>query len=132
MSKIDVGVGEDFPINDGQGVGEAGSDGERCGRPGESREERDTRRAEWRSRKRGFRDDVRRSFHQHFGDHPFDMHHGGLLRVLIAVALLALAIAILPHLFLLMALVLAVVFFAAHRGGFYHTHRTMPRHDADS
>jgi Flp pilus assembly protein TadB len=134
MSKIDVGVGEDFPINDGQPAeGEAaGPEGERCGRREERSEEERARHAEWRSRKRGFRDDVRRSFRQHFGDHPFDRHHGGWLRVLLVVALLVLAIAILPHLFLLVALVLAVIFFAAHRGGFYHYHRTMPRHDADS
>ena len=133
MSKIDVGVGEDFPINDGKPAeGEAaGSEGERCRRRGERSEEERARHAEWHARKRGFRDDVRRSFHQHFGDHPFDMHHGGLWRVLIGVALLALAIAILPHLFLFAALVLTVVFFVAHRRGFYH-HHAMPRHDADS
>ena len=96
------------------------------------RDDREERHAEWHARKRGFRDDVRRSFHEHFGDHPFDMHHHGYGRVLIAVALLALAIALLPHVFLFVALVLAVVFFVAHRGGFYyHHHHTMPRHDAD-
>ena len=130
MSKIDVGVGEDFPINDGQTAektpGEAGSDDDHrraC------REEREARRTEWRSRRHAFGEDVRRAAHKHFGDHPFD--HGGLWRVLIGVALLALAIAILPHLFLFAALVLTVVFFVAHRRGFYH-HHTMPRHDADS
>ena len=32
---------------------------------------------------------------------------------------------------LFVALVLAVVFFVAYRGGFYYHHHTMPRHDAD-
>lgn len=131
MGKIDVGVGEDFPMEDRPegGPENAGSDDERCRK---WRDDREERHAEWHARKRGFRDDVRRSFHEHFGDHPFDMHHHGYGRVLIAVALLALAIALLPHVFLFVALVLAVVFFVAHRGGFYyHHHHTMPRHDAD-
>jgi hypothetical protein len=138
MGKIDVGVGEDFPIDDGKpaenGPEDAGSGRDRCGRRGGRSAEDEARHAEWHARKRGFRDDVRESFHRHFGDHPFDMHHHGYGRVLIAVALLALAIAILPHAFLFVALVLAVVFFVAHRGGFYHYHRTMPdyRHDAES
>jgi hypothetical protein len=136
MGKIDVGVGEDFPIEDGKRPesgpeNTAGSDDERCRK---GREEHEARHAEWRARKRGFRDDVRESFHKHFGGHPFDMHHHGIARAVIAVALLALAIALLPHVFLFVALVLAVVFFVAHRGGFYHYHRTMPdyRHDAES
>ncbi len=129
MGKIDVGVGEDFPIEERpeQGPEGAGSDDERCRK---ARAEHDARRSEWRARKRAFRDDVRQSFHKHFGDQPFDRHHYGVMRVLIAVALLALAIAILPHVFWLIALVLTIVFFAAYRGGFYY-HHTMPRHDAD-
>jgi len=136
MGKIDVGVGEDFPIEDRPESGPEGveSEDDHGGRRRQSHEEREARHAEWHARKRGFRDDVRRSFHEHFGDHPFDRHHYGVARVLIAVALLALAIAILPHVFLFVALVLAVVFFVAHRGGFYHYHRAMPdyRHDAES
>jgi hypothetical protein len=134
MGKIDVGVGEDFPIDDGKPAenGAAGAERDRCGRRGGRSEEDQVRHAEWHARKRGFRDDVRRSFHEHFGDHPFSMHNGHVMRVVIAVALLALAIAILPHVFLFVALVLAIVFFVAHRGGLYHYHRTMPRHDAES
>jgi hypothetical protein len=130
MGKIDVGVGQDFPVEDGkQPDNTAGSDDERCRR---AREERGgAGRSEWRARKRAFREDVRASFHKHFGDHAFDMHHHGFGRVLIAVALVALAVAILPHVFLFVALVLAIVFYVAHRGGFYHYHHTIPHHDAD-
>jgi hypothetical protein len=133
MGKIDVGVGEDFPIEDrpDNGPEDAGPEGERCRRRGGRSAEDEARRSEWRARKRAFREDVRASFYKHFGDHPFDMHRHGYGRVLIAVALLALAIALLPHVFLFVALVLAVVFFVAYRGGFYYHHHTMPRHDAD-
>jgi hypothetical protein len=136
MGKIDVGVGEDFPINEGKsaenGPAEnAGQDGERCGsRKGRSPED-EARHAEWHAKRRAFKNDVRRSFREHFGDHPFGMRNGYVIRAVIAVALLALAIAILPHVFLFVALLLAVVFFVAHRGGFYYHHHTMPRHDAD-
>jgi hypothetical protein len=140
MGKIDVGVGEDFPIDDGKpaengpaenGPQAAGPDGDRCGRRGSGSPEDQARHAEWHAKRRAFKNDVRRSFRENFGDHAFDWHHHGFGRVLIAVALLALAIAILPHVFLFVALVLAVVFFVAYRGGFYYHHHTMPRHDAD-
>ncbi len=140
MGKIDVGVGEDFPINDGQpaengpaenGPQTAGPDGDRCGRRTRRSPEDEARHAEWHAKRRAFKNDVRRSFREHFGDHPFGMRNGYVIRAVIAVALLALAIAILPHVFLFVALLLAVVFFVAHRGGFYYHHHTMPRHDAD-
>lgn len=133
MGKIDVGVGEDFPINDGKPAenGPESAERDRCASQRGRSAEDAARHAEWRARRRAFKDDVRESFHKHFGEHPFDMHHRGFGRVLIAVALLALAIAILPHVFLFVALVLAVVFFVAYRGGFYHYHHTMPRHDVD-
>jgi hypothetical protein len=136
MGKIDVGVGEDFPIeDDGLKAGRKAGVGRRTLRaPPESREERDgaaCRMARPQARVPGR---CPQQFPRAFRRSSVRYASRRSLRVLIAVALLALAIAILPHVFLFVALVLAVVFFVAHRGGFYHYHRTMPdyRHDAES
>lgn len=145
MSKFGVGVGEDFPIDEGKpqenGPGSPGSgnadqgksdsDEARRARHRARHEEHGARRAEWRARKRAFRHDIRRSMREHFGDHPFTDHNGTVLRVLVGAALVGLAVALLPTFFVITALVLVVIFFAAHHGGF-HRHHHYPHHDADA
>ena len=79
MSKIGVGVGEDFPVDDGHGAGAAGPQGPRSEqeefedwkrRRDQWRSQREQWRAqrdEWRARKRAFKQKIREAAHESFG-----------------------------------------------------------------
>jgi hypothetical protein len=87
MSKIGVGIGDDFPLDDGHGGGAGGSQGAGASQdtPQSERDEfeawkrrRDARRAEreywrsqreeWRARKREFKRRIREAARESFGD----------------------------------------------------------------
>jgi Flp pilus assembly protein TadB len=117
MAKVGINVGEDFPAEE---PAPRGPEDDIC---------RD--HEEWREKARAFRDDVRRAARKHFGDEHYSMHNGFLLRVLLGVALIALALAVVPHVVLLVLLIAGIVFFMAHRGHFHHhDHYDTPRNGA--
>jgi hypothetical protein len=118
MSKLGINVGDDFPA-------------EEVAEPEHGPEDRCRDREEWRARAQAFKDDVRQAARKHFGEHSFTAHNAFVLRVLLAVSLLALALAVLPHVLLLALLVVGIVFFTAHRGHFHHHgHYDAPRNGA--
>jgi hypothetical protein len=108
MGKIGINVGEDFPAEEVVPP-QRGRDDDIC---------RD--REEWRAKGRAFKEDIRRAAHKHFGEHSFAAHNGFVLRIVLAVALAALALVVVPHVVLLAMVVLGIVFFMAHRGHFHH------------
>jgi hypothetical protein len=128
MSKIGVGVGEEFPVDEPP-AGEPRED-ETCRSHHDWHRERRARREEWRARKRAFKEEVRDSMRRHFGVNDMPHHHK-FLRVLVGVSLIALAIAFLPLTFLFVAVALIAILFAAHRGGFHHYHASLPDHRHD-
>lgn len=98
MTKYGVGVGEDFPVDDRPQAEqeEAGPEGERfrCGGRGfRGRHDawhqfRDQMRAEWRARRRAFRD----SMNQREGVEAMDEHHRHAHKIVIGgLALIGLA-----------------------------------------
>jgi hypothetical protein len=80
MSKVGVGVGEDFPVDDGNGGAQGGGQGPRDERAEFEewkrrrdawRSEREAARAErdaWRARKRAFKQKIRDAARESFGD----------------------------------------------------------------
>ena len=130
MGKLDIGVGDDFPVDEPAPPSPEDQEAARA-----AREEWDRQKDEWRERKAewraqreawranrdAFKADVRKSFHEHFGSRAFRGFRGvnGFIpRVLIVFGLIALAIALLPFLFMFGFLALAVVLvFAGLRGG---------------
>src|ERR1700761_7731458 len=89
MSKFGVGVGEDFPVDDGSGPGAGANQGQ----PRDDRAEyedwkrrREAHRAqheqwhaqreEWRQRKHAFKEKIRAAARESFGD-DYDDRHGG-------------------------------------------------------
>jgi hypothetical protein len=131
MGKLDIGVGDEFPMDEPPPRSPEDEETVRA-----AREEWQRQKDEWRARKQewraqrdawranrdAFKNDVRRSFREHFGSRGFGAFRGvnGFLpRVLIVFAAIALAIALLPFLFMLGFLALAIVLFvAALRGGY--------------
>jgi hypothetical protein len=87
MNKIGVGVGDDFPVDDGNGGGQPGAQGPRSEqeefedwkrRRDAWRAEREQWRAQrdaWRARKRAFKEKVRAAARESFGDSA-NWHHG--------------------------------------------------------
>lgn len=135
MSKYGVGIGEEFPADDGRN-GRPGFQGsyrpEDDGRHDENvhrdahRKWRNARREwkrqwknEWKARRREFRDSYRGAYYGgRAWDHPF-YWHGFLWRALAVVAVLAAATFLFTHIyFVLGALVLALLAVAAFRHGF--------------
>ena len=118
MSKLGVGVGEEFPVEE----------------PPETTDHDDDRRREyeeWRARARAFKDDVRSAARKHFGDRSYTAHNYFVMRALAAIAIVAIAIALLPHFLLLAALAIGIILFLAHRGHFHHhDYCDAPRPDA--
>ena len=76
MSKIGVGVGEEFPVDETKPAetGAAGSQSDETRCRG-SREDRDKMRSEWREKKRAFKDEMRRRWHENFGEDYHHHHH---------------------------------------------------------
>ncbi len=108
MPKVGINVGEDFPAED-VAPPEREPDDDFC-----------REHEKWRAKARALKDDVHRAARKHFGTHTFTIYNTFVLRALLAVALVALVLAILPHVFLLAMLVLGIVFFVAHHGRFHH------------
>jgi hypothetical protein len=125
MGKLDIGVGDEFPVNEPEAASSQSPGSDRATshedwhrRRDEWRAHRRVRKAEWRARKHAFKVDLRRSAKENFG--PFARRHHPFIRVLIAAGLVALAVAVLPLLFLLGGFVAAIMLFAAHRGHRHH------------
>jgi hypothetical protein len=128
MGKLDVGVGDEFPVDepappspeDTEAVNAAREEWRRQKeewhrRKQAWREERDAWKQDMRMRGQAFKADIRHSFHERFGDQPyarvFRMRGGFGSRLLVALALVALTIALLPFLFMFGFLILAAVLF---------------------
>jgi hypothetical protein len=92
MSKFGVGVGDDFPVDDGNGQGAGGDQGpprddreefEEWKRRREAhrarREQVRQQRAEWQERKRAFKEKIRAAARESFGDgrHDGERHYYG-------------------------------------------------------
>ncbi|MEI9995422.1 MAG: hypothetical protein WDM91_12570 [Rhizomicrobium sp.] len=147
MSKIGVGVGEDFPVDDGKSAAAAGPEPQRG--PGDDgyaeyaarreayrrwheqrREWKRQWRDEWHARRREFRDQFRGSYYDGYGrdnggraymawGHPGIWSTGLLWRILAAVAVIAAVVFVFNHIyFILGALVVMVLVAAAFRHGF--------------
>jgi hypothetical protein len=138
MGKLDIGVGDEFPVDDPPPHSQ---DSQETQTPDEqdraAREEWRRQRDEWRQRKaewraqrdafredmrtrgRAFKADVRKSFHENFGDRVHGFRGGFMPRVLFVLAAIALTIALLPFLFMFGFLVIATALFIAAivRGG---------------
>ena len=123
MGKLDINVGDDFPVDEppppspeAQEAAEAAREEWRR-RKGEWRQQRDAFREDMRARRDAFKSDVRKSFHENFGHRGYRMPMGLMPRVLIAFAAIALFLALLPILFMFGFFVLAAVlaFFAVAR-----------------
>ena len=145
MSKLGVGVGDEFPIDDGKPAGEnaaggPGNDPDREARRAEWRKQReafreqrrqwrDQWRAEWRERKHAFKEEMRAQFGDEF-DHDHCYGNGGyhrrywrghhLFQVLIILGLIMIGITLLNHIVVLFGLVVLAGLFFAYRGGFDH------------
>jgi hypothetical protein len=99
MSKFGVGVGDDFPVDDGNGQGASGDQGgprddreefeewkRRRAAHRARREEYRRQREEWQQRKRAFKEKIRAAARESFGDGRYDDDrryygwHGGFRR----------------------------------------------------
>jgi hypothetical protein len=138
MSKIGVGVGEDFPVDETalrRDEPPRGEDGyaEWAARREAYRQWREQRREwkrrwreEWRTHRRRFREQFRDSYRDGTDGrpamvmgHPFFWDEHALWRVIAAVAALAVIVFAVTHIyFVLGALVVAALCFAAFRRGF--------------
>ncbi len=138
MGKVDVGVGDDFPVDEPAPPSPEAQEADKADREEWQRQKDEWRhvRDEWRAqrgawkedmraRRNAFKSDVRKSCHEHFGDRARPGMGGILTRVLLGFAVLALVIALLPFLFMFGFVLLAVVlvFFALARG---HRHDYPP------
>lgn len=130
MGKLDIGVGDDFPVDEPpaseseEAVRAAREEWQRQKEEwrrhrDEFRSERHAFKEEMRSRGRAFKDDLRRSLKENFGDAAFRRHTPFMARVLIVLGAIALAIALLPFLFMFGFLALAAVLFIAALRGSY-------------
>ena len=137
MGKLDVGVGDEFPVDEPAPPSPEDTEAVRAAREewrqqkeewrrrkDEWRAQRDAWKQDMRTRGQAFKADVRHSFHEHFGDQAHArgfrrLGWGFGTRVLVVLALVALTIALLPFLFMFGFLILAVVLFfvALTRGG---------------
>ena len=150
MTKIGVGVGDEFPIEDkpegAAGAGEGPDRGPRTERGGEAdgcgygpdnyedwrewREEWRARRAEWRARRREWRRRYHEEMRTRHGEHdPYSYYWGlpRILRIVIVIALIVLTfrlVAAAP--FVILGLALLAALYVAHR----HHEESHYRHDA--
>ena len=150
MSKIGVGIGEDFPVDDGSGGDDRAEyeawkrrrDEWRAKREQWRQEQEDwqARRAEWRARKRAFKEKVRAAARETFGPEynayrdargryghywPFGY---GVMKILGIVLVIALVSEIFRAPLLFLALAGGVWFFFFHR----HHHRYACDYDFDA
>jgi hypothetical protein len=126
MGKLDVGVGDEFPVDDAPPPSQESEDAVRAAREewqrqreewrqrkAEWRAQRDAFREEMRTRGRAFKDDVRKSFCANFGDRPGRIGGRFAARALIVLGAIAVVIALLPFFFMFGFLALAGVLFLA-------------------
>jgi hypothetical protein len=124
MGKLDIGVGDEFPVDEPPPPSQDTEEAVRA-----AREEWQRQKDEWRQRKdewrqhrhafkedmrtrgRAFKADVRKSFRENFGDRPGRIGGGFAARFLIILGAIALAIALLPFLFMFGFFALAAVLF---------------------
>jgi hypothetical protein len=131
MGKLDIGVGDEFPVDEPPPPSQDTEEAVRAAREDWQRQKEEwrQRKEEWRhhrhafkedmrTRGRAFKADVRKSFHEHFGDRPGRIGGGLAARFLIVLGALALTIALLPFLFMFgfLALAVALFFVALTRG----------------
>ena len=135
MGKLDVGVGDEFPVDEPAPPSPEDTEAVHAAREewrqqkeewrrgkDEWRAQRDAWKQDMRTRGQAFKADIRKSFTENFGDRPYarGFRAGGFAtRVLVTLALVALTIALLPFLFMFGFLILAAVLFfvALTRGG---------------
>ena len=132
MGKLDIGVGDEFPVDEPPPPSQDTDEAVRAAREEwrrqkedwhrrkhEWREERQAFKEDMRTRGRAFKADVRKSFHENFGDRRGWMGRGFAVRFLVILGAVALAIALLPFLFMFGFFALAAVLFfvALTRGG---------------
>jgi hypothetical protein len=138
MSKIGVGVGEEFPVDETKPAegGAPGSQDEDRARYRAWREEREKMRSEWREKKRAFREEIRQRWRERFGDRPYGdfdhhHHHHRIVPLAIVAGIGLIALALLPHVILLVGIALALILMAAHYGRFHHydDYHHMPPHN---
>jgi hypothetical protein len=157
MSKFGVGVGDDFPVDDGSGQNAGGNQGPRDDRAEyedwkrrreahrAQREQWRAQREEWRNRKRAFKEKIRAAARESFGDDWEDRRYGRygyrrhgfpfpllalipILGLILIVSLIA-AIVKSPFVFLLLAVAGFVLF--GHRFAHYGHRFAGHRHDRD-
>ncbi len=149
MSKLGVGVGDEYPIDDGNPAGGSAASG-----PGNSgyearraewyeqraawrerrRQQRDAWRAEWREKKRAFKEEMRAKYGEDFDPHCYGMggHHGRywrghhLLPLLFILGLIMIVFTLLNHVVVLFGLIVLAGLFLAYRGGFDHFDLSLP------
>ena len=149
MSKFGIGVGDEFPVDDGHGQGAGGDQGQPRDDRAEfeewkrrkdahraQREQWRAQREEWRNRKRAFKERVRAAARESFGDDWDDRRYGrgygrrggfrfplvALIPILGLVLVIALIAAIIKSPFVFLGLALLGFFFFAHRHH-HHDHR---------
>ena len=139
MGKFGVGVGDDFPIDEGKPREAAPPESNRDyekereewrkrreewhRQRDEWREKRQQWRNEWRKRRRAFREEMRARYGADFeyDDHwrwYGDSHH--LFRILGILALIVVTIMIFSHIYILFGLIVLAGLYFAYRGGFDH------------
>jgi hypothetical protein len=137
MGKLGVGIGDDFPVDDGKPEnGSPDPDYEKQREEWrrksdewhrareEWRERRRQWRDEWRKKKREFRQEMKARYGDAFDDHDHynhwhtDSHH--VMRIIAIVALIAVTIMIFSHIYLLFGLLVLAGLYFAYRGGFDH------------
>ena len=136
MGKLGVGVGDDFPIDEGQGPanGPAPDYEKQREEWRRQREEWHRSREEWRERRRQWRDawrqkkrEFRAEMKARYGDAYDDDHHHHwhydshqFMRVIAIVGLVAVTIMIFSHIYMLFGLLVLAGLYFAYRGGFDH------------
>ena len=112
MGKLDIGVGDDFPVDEPAPPSPEAQEAAKATREEWQRQKDEWRhvRDEWRAqrgawkedmraRRNAFKADVRKSFHEHFGDRGRSGMGGIFTRALLGFAVLALVIALLSRSF---------------------------------
>jgi hypothetical protein len=122
MGKLDIGVGDEFPVDEPAPPSPEDQDAARAARE-EWRHRRDEwrqRKQEWRAmrdawredmrtRKDAFKRDVRKSFDENFGPRTYRGSSAYLLRFAAVIGIVVLTILLLPFLFMFGFVVLAAV-----------------------
>lgn len=148
MGKLGVGIGDEFPIDDGKPQGQGSFGGpedfyahnpdyearraewrrQREAWREQRRQWREQWRAEWREKKRAFKEEMRARYEN--GEYPCDYGHDGwhhgywrshrLFHILAVVGLIVIAATIFSHIYLLFGVIVLAGLWFAYRGGFDH------------